>query len=192
MVRALVAFALCAHAAVALQLRAPSPVARGASAPRRPRVLRSSEVDEAAPAAADAVEAAGGAPEGVAVVMEEDDGLTERQREIRRLKQAEKFVEQETGSHQCIICDFQYQPAKGCAGAAPGTDFEDLASGFRCPTCKCSKDKFQPVTVDDRGLRREPGYGFGGNTMTEGDKNGLIFGALGAFFALFLSGYLLT
>ncbi|KAH8045157.1 rubredoxin [Aureococcus anophagefferens] len=110
--------------------------------------------------------AAGGAPEGVAVVMEEDDGLTERQREIRRLKQAEKFVEQETGSHQCIICDFQYQPAKGCAGAAPGTDFEDLASGFRATA--------------------------GGNTMTEGDKNGLIFGALGAFFALFLSGYLLT
>lgn len=192
MVRALVAFALCAHAAVALQLRAPSPVARGASAARRPRVLRSSEVDEAAPAAADAVEAGGGAPEGVAVVMEEDDGLTERQREIRRLKQAEKFVEQETGSHQCIICDFQYQPAKGCAGAAPGTDFEDLSSGFRCPTCKCSKDKFQPVTVTIAGFAENQGYGFGGNTMTEGDKNGLIFGALGAFFALFLSGYLLT
>ncbi|KAK7231724.1 rubredoxin [Aureococcus anophagefferens] len=156
MVRALVAFALCAHAAVALQLRAPSPVARGASAARRPRVLRSSEVDEAAPPPP-TPSTPPAAPEGVTVVMEEDDGLTERQREIRRLKQAEKFVEQETGSHQCIICDFQYQPAKGCAGAAPGTDFEDLASGFRCPTCKCSKDKFQPVTADDRGLRREPG-----------------------------------
>ena len=83
----------------------------------------------------------------------------------------------------------------GCkvpTGAAPGTDFEDLSSGFRCPTCKCSKDKFQPVTVTIAGFAENQGYGFGGNTMTEGDKNGLIFGALGAFFALFLSGYLLT
>jgi hypothetical protein len=33
------------------------------------------------------------------------------------------------------------------------------------------------------------GYGFGTNTMTGEDKSVLIYGALAAFFALFIAGY---
>ena len=158
-------------------------------------VLRSSEVEsaesvEVPPAASEA--AAEGAVPVVAVVSPEEEELSEKQKEIKRLRAAEKFIEKETGTHQCVICDFQYDPAKGCVGAAPGTDFRDLTSSFRCPTCKCSKDKFQPLTVTIAGFAENQEYGFGGNNMTEGDKNALIFGSLGFFFALFLSGYLLT
>ncbi|KAH8043811.1 rubredoxin [Aureococcus anophagefferens] len=141
MVRALVAFALCAHAAVALQLRAPSPVARGASAARRPRVLRSSEVVRPPPPPPTPSRPPA-APRGVAVVMEEDDGLTERRRDPP--PQAGREVRGAgDGSHQCIICDFQYQPAKGCAGAAPGTD---RGPRQRLPVSHVQvlKDKFQP------------------------------------------------
>ena len=57
------------------------------------------------------------------------------------------------------------------------------------------------------GFAENQDFGLGGNNMSEGDKNGLIFGSLGCnppafflhspdkhivFFALFMSGYLLT
>ena len=50
----------------------------------------------------------------------------------------------------------------------------------RCPRCRASKDSFQAVTITIAGFSENQGYGFGGNEMTEGDKNLAIFGGLGA------------
>lgn len=42
------------------------------------------------------------------------------------------------------------------------------------------------------GFAENQDYGFGGNSMTEGQKSNLIFGGLFAGFVLLMSGYLLT
>jgi hypothetical protein len=39
------------------------------------------------------------------------------------------------------------------------------------------------------GFAENQRYGLGTNSMTEGQKSGLIYGALAAFFVLFLAGY---
>lgn len=41
------------------------------------------------------------------------------------------------------------------------------------------------------GFAENQGYGFGTNTMTEGQKSALIYGSLAGFFVLFLLGYAL-
>jgi len=48
------------------------------------------------------------------------------------------------------------------------------------------------MTITIAGFAENQGYGFGGNSLTEDDKNLLIFGGIGFFFVLLLSGYLLT
>jgi len=168
--RITVVIALVAARACGLTLR-PTPTRRLAS-----RVRAEPETAETAPAA---VEAAAAAPEAA-------PELTERQKEIARLRAAEKFMEKETGECRCRVCDFVYDPA------AEGVAFADLASSWRCPRCKSSKDAFDATTITIAGFAENQGYGFGGNSMTEGDKNTLIFGGIGFFFALLLSGYLLT
>ena len=75
---------------------------------------------------------------------------------------------------------------------AVGTAFMDIPSNWRCPRCQASKDRFDATTITIAGFAENQGYGFGGNEMTEGDKNLAIFGGLGFFFVLFLSGYLMT
>mmetsp|Transcript_20515 Transcript_20515/g.61172 ORF Transcript_20515/g.61172 Transcript_20515/m.61172 type:complete len:180 (-) Transcript_20515:37-576(-) len=134
---------------------------------------------------------------GAAVAEEAEEAapvkeLTEKQKEIARLRAAEKFVEKETGSHVCRVCDFTYDPAEGAKGVAAGTQFAEIPSNWRCPRCRASKDSFDATTITIAGFAENQGYGFGGNEMTEGDKNLAIFGGLGFFFVLFLSGYLMT
>ena len=118
--------------------------------------------------------------------------LTERQKEIARLRAAEKFLEKDTGKYMCKVCEYQYDPEEGAKGVAASTPFEDIQSNWRCPRCRASKDSFEPVTITIAGFAENQNYGFGGNSMTEGDKNLAIFGGLGFFFVLLLSGYLMT
>jgi len=120
--------------------------------------------------------------------------LTERQKEIARLRAAETFMEKDTGKFQCRVCELEYDPEQGNAktGIAPGTQFQDIQSNWRCPQCRASKDSFSPMTITIAGFAENQGYGFGGNSLTEDDKNLLIFGGIGFFFVLLLSGYLLT
>ncbi len=88
---------------------------------------------------------------------------------------------------------YQYDPEEGAKGVAASTPFEDIQSNWRCPRCRASKDSFEPpVTITIAGFAENQNYGFGGNSMTEGDKNLAIFGGLGFFFVLLLSGYLMT
>ena len=163
--------------------------------PARPVCFPARGVLRRAEGGGDTPDAAGGAGVGVPVAdggaapvaaSPEEVELTERQKEIQRLKAAETFMEKETGALVCRVCDYRFDPE------SEGREWADVPSQFRCPRCKASKDAFDPVTITIAGFAENQGYGIGGNAMTEGDKNALIFGGIGFFFALLLSGYLLT
>lgn len=42
-----------------------------------------------------------------------DDGLTDKQREMKRLREAEVFMIKDTGRYECRTCSYVYDPAKG-------------------------------------------------------------------------------
>eukprot|EP00980_Cylindrotheca_fusiformis_P010791 scaffold2442_cov146-Cylindrotheca_fusiformis.AAC.6 len=68
----------------------------------------------------------------------------------------------------------------------------ELPADWRCPVCRASKDAFEEVVEEIPGFEVNQGYGFGSNAWTAGQKNLAIFGGLGFFFLLFLSGYALS
>lgn len=118
----------------------------------------------------------------------------ERAKKVEELKAQEVFMQRSTGKHKCTNCDWEYDEAKGDSMmigglVKPGTPFADLPSNWRCPTCRASKDNFQEVTIEIPGFEVNQGYGFGTNSMTSGQKSGLVFGGLFLFFVLFLGGY---
>jgi len=120
--------------------------------------------------------------------------MEEKMRRADELRAQEVFIKRSTGKHNCGVCDFTYDEAKGDMGTiggtvGPGTAFSDLPSNWRCPTCRASKDQFNEVVEEIPGFEVNQGYGFGGNSMTSGQKNGLIFGGLGFFFLVFIGGY---
>jgi len=129
-----------------------------------------------------------------------DRAQREQEEKIQRsddLRAQEKFMVRSTGKHDCKVCDYQFDEGKGDINTIggtikPGTVFGELPANWRCPTCRASKDNFQEVVEEIPGFEVNQGYGFGTNSLTAGQKNGLIFGGLGFFFLLFLSGYALS
>lgn len=122
---------------------------------------------------------------------------TEKARRADELRAQEKFMVRGTGKHDCKVCDYQFDEGKGDINTIggtiqPGTAFGGLPANWRCPTCRASKDNFEEVVEEIPGFEVNQGYGFGTNSLTAGQKNGLIFGGLGFFFLLFLSGYALS
>jgi rubredoxin len=117
----------------------------------------------------------------------------ERQKEIERLRAAEKFMEIDEGKFECQACGYVYEPEKGdrFAGIEPGTLFVELPSEFNCPACRSPKSQFKNIKKVIAGFAENQKYGLGGNSLTGGQKNALIFGVLGLTFLLLLSGYLL-
>lgn len=118
----------------------------------------------------------------------------EKLRKVEELKAQEVFIQRSTGKYACSTCDWEYDEAKGDSFmigglVKPGTPFDELPSNWRCPTCRASKDNFNEITEEIPGFEVNQGYGFGGNSMTSGQKNGIIFGGLALFFILFLGGY---
>ncbi len=127
----------------------------------------------------------------------EMDAQEKAAKKVAELKAQEVFIKRETGIWACGTCDYKYDEAKGdmdmIGGTNPaGTPFAELPSNYRCPTCRSSKDSFTAVVEEIAGFEVNQGYGFGTNGMTGGQKNLLIFGGLGAFFVLFLSGYAMS
>lgn len=132
---------------------------------------------------------------------EEMDAATklqmEKQRRADELRAQEVFMKKSTGIHKCTNCDWEYDETKGDSmmiggQIKPGTVFEELPSNWRCPVCRASKDSFSEVVEEIPGFEVNQGYGLGGNSLTSGQKSGLIFGGLGLFFLLFLSGYAMS
>lgn len=118
----------------------------------------------------------------------------EKQKRADELRSQEVFMKRSTGIHKCSNCDWEYDVNKGDSYMIggmikPGTPFSELPSNWRCPTCRASKDNFKEVTEEIPGFAVNQGYGFGGNSMTAGQKSGIVFGGLFLFFILFLAGY---
>merc|ERR1711976_218978 len=119
--------------------------------------------------------------------------MKEKKAEIERLRAAEKFMEINEGKFECQACGYLYEPEKGdkFAGIQPGTEFSNLPDNFSCPACRSPKSQFKNIKKVIAGFADNQKYGFGGNSLTGGQKNLLIFGVLGFSFLLLLSGYFL-
>lgn len=95
--------------------------------------------------------------------------------------------------HECLACGYVYEPAKGDGknNVPPGTAFEDLPANWRCPICGARTKQFQNIgpAGAPSGFKENLNYGLGVNTLTPGQKNLLIFGALTLAFLFFLSLY---
>mmetsp|Transcript_32587 Transcript_32587/g.48311 ORF Transcript_32587/g.48311 Transcript_32587/m.48311 type:complete len:199 (-) Transcript_32587:252-848(-) len=139
----------------------------------------------------------------VADPMEEEEMDAGTKLQLEKMKRAEElrsqevFMKKATGKHICTVCEWEYDETKGDADMiggrfGPGTAFAELPSNWRCPVCRASKDSFREDVVVIPGFEVNQQYGLGTNSMTSGQKNLLIFGGLGAFFVLFLSGYLMN
>jgi rubredoxin len=118
----------------------------------------------------------------------------EKQKRADELRSQEVFMKRSTGVHKCSSCDWKFDQKVGDSFMIggmikPDTPFSDLPSNWRCPTCRASKDNFQEVTEEIPGFEVNQGYGLGGNSMTSGQKSGIVFGGLFVFFILFLGGY---
>lgn len=126
-------------------------------------------------------------------LVEEERELTEREKEIARLRAAEKFMKKDTGDALCTACGYKYQMANGVQDRAypiqRNTPFEIIPDSWTCPTCKSPKAFFEPIQVEIAGFEDNQAYGFGSNTWTEAQKSNAIFGGLGFFFLLFIAGY---
>ena len=157
------------------------------------RPLRMSETEEAAAApVAEKEEEEEEAPMDAATKL-----ALEKQKRADELRAQEVFMKRSTGLHKCSNCDWEYDPEKGDSFLIggmikPGTEFADLPSNWRCPTCRASKDNFEEVVETIPGFEVNQGYGFGTNAMTSGEKNTLIWGGLAAFFLLFIGGYAMS
>eukprot|EP00468_Gymnochlora_sp_CCMP2014_P005271 CAMPEP_0167757974 /NCGR_PEP_ID=MMETSP0110_2-20121227/10217_1 /TAXON_ID=629695 /ORGANISM="Gymnochlora sp., Strain CCMP2014" /LENGTH=188 /DNA_ID=CAMNT_0007644211 /DNA_START=153 /DNA_END=719 /DNA_ORIENTATION=- len=114
-----------------------------------------------------------------------------KQKEIERLRAAEKFFKKGTGDYECTQCQFVYKPEIGDpeGGVLKMTEFADIPDDWLCPVCGAAKDEFEEQGKIVAGFAENQGYGFGTNSMTEGQKSALIYGSLVAFFGLFLLGY---
>ncbi len=98
----------------------------------------------------------------------------------------------EPDRYECGACGYVYEPAKGDGNEiAPGTPFEELPSDWRCPVCGARTRQFANVgpVGQPSGFKENLKYGVGVNTLTPGQKNLLIFGALALGFLMFMSLY---
>ena len=43
----------------------------------------------------------------------------------------------------CDVCGWEYDPAQGTEGVAPGTPWEQVAEDFVCPLCKHGAEDFE-------------------------------------------------
>jgi rubredoxin len=95
--------------------------------------------------------------------------------------------------YECRACGYIYEPLKGDEKrqVSAGTQFVDLPPSWRCPVCSAPTSQFSnigPVGAPS-GFKENLKYGLGVNTLTPGQKNILIFGALAVGFLILLSFY---
>lgn len=123
---------------------------------------------------------------------DEEKYKREKLAEIAERKAAEVFVTRQTGKYECQSCGYIYDTSVGMAkkGIVAGTPFDEIEK-FRCPQCGASKKYFVAEEETLSGFKENLKYGLGGNAMTAGQKQNIIFGGIFLGFIVFLSGYLL-
>jgi rubredoxin len=109
-------------------------------------------------------------------------------------EQAEQAVETPVlDRYECRACGYVYEPLKGDDkhDIPAGTLFSDLPVNWRCPVCTAKKAAFTNIgpAGTASGFSENLNYGFGVNRLTPGQKNILIFAALGLGFLFFISLY---
>uniref|UniRef100_A0A1D1Y766 Rubredoxin n=1 Tax=Anthurium amnicola TaxID=1678845 RepID=A0A1D1Y766_9ARAE len=112
---------------------------------------------------------------------------------LDRRQLEERFAVLDTGIYQCRSCGYRYDQAVGDPSypIPPGYSFEKLPDDWRCPTCGAAQSFFESKSVEIAGFAQNQQFGFGGNSLTSGQKATLIYGTLLFFFVLFLLGYFL-
>lgn len=118
--------------------------------------------------------------------------LTAKEKEIARLRAAEKFMLKDTGDAVCRTCNYKYSMEAGDRSLPRNTPFELIPDSWACPNCNSPKAFFDPVQIEIAGFADNQAYGIGTNTWTESQKSNAIFGGLGLFFLLFMGGYALN
>ncbi|MCL6433401.1 MAG: rubredoxin [Leptolyngbyaceae cyanobacterium HOT.MB2.61] len=95
--------------------------------------------------------------------------------------------------YECLTCGYVYEPTKGDdrRQVPPGTPFSEVPVDWRCPVCGATKSRFRSIGIKGApsGFQENLRYGLGVNALTPGQKNILIFGALGLAVLFFLSLY---
>lgn len=95
--------------------------------------------------------------------------------------------------YECRACGYVYEPNQGDSKTqiAPGTPFTELPVNWRCPVCGARTSQFVNIgaTGKPSGFEENLSFGLGVNTLTPGQKNILIFGALLLGFIFFMSLY---
>ena len=103
------------------------------------------------------------------------------------------LAEQALPNYECRVCGYVYEPSKGDAKSdiPANTAFTDLPPPWKCPVCNANRSQFTNVGAGNApsGFEENLNYGFGVNRLTPGQKNLLIFGALGLGVLFFLSLY---
>ena len=116
-----------------------------------------------------------------------------KEKQVSQASLEKTLAEQAPSSYECRSCGYTYVPSKGdnTSGIAPGTEFTDLPSNWRCPVCGASRPIFKDIGATDApsGFAENLNYGFGVNRMTPGQKNLLIFGGLVVAALFFFSLY---
>lgn len=97
--------------------------------------------------------------------------------------------------YECRACGYTYEPLKGdqLNQIPAGIAFEALPHDWNCPVCSAGKGRFEDIgpAGTPSGFKENLGYGLGVNVLTPGQKNVLIFSALGLGFFFFMSLYFL-
>ena len=95
--------------------------------------------------------------------------------------------------YECQTCGYIYEPLKGDdrRQIPEATPFEAVPDNWRCPVCGAAKSRFSNIgeVGSPSGFKDNLRYGLGVNTLTPGQKNILIFGALALGFLFFISLY---
>ncbi|MGB3788713.1 MAG: rubredoxin [Phormidesmis sp.] len=113
--------------------------------------------------------------------------------EEKQLEEKQPPTPEEMDRFECRSCGYTYEPTKGDSRSETprGVPFKELPSDWRCSVCGSSKSQFSNIgpAGTASGFKENLSYGFGVNTLTPGQKNVLIFGALGLAVLFFLSLY---
>ncbi len=112
-------------------------------------------------------------------------------------KSTSKVVAADEDRFECRACGHIYSPSKGDpkTKVLPGTPFTALPATWKCPVCDAKQTAFTNIGTSGNnasGFKENAKYGFGVNTMTQGQKSLLIYGGLAIGILIFLSLYTLN